>query len=98
MQRNGRSGATRNSVRNANPFLKAHHTHALILGTGGAAAAVEWVLQKLKIQYQFVSRKEGDHVISYNQLNAETIASHTLLINTSPVGMYPNVNEAPELP
>jgi shikimate dehydrogenase len=80
------------------PFLKAHHTHALILGTGGAAAAVEWVLQKLKIQYQLVSRKEGDHVISYNQLNAETIASHTLLINTSPVGMYPNVNEAPELP
>lgn len=80
------------------PFLKVHHTHALILGTGGAAAAVEWVLQKLNIQYQFVSRSGDGNIISYDSLNAETIASHSLIINTSPVGMFPNVNEAPALP
>ncbi len=80
------------------PFLKVHHTHALILGTGGAAAAVEWVMKKLNIQYQFVSRSNGINCISYEALNKDIISTHTLIINTSPVGMYPNVNEAPALP
>jgi len=80
------------------PFLKPHHTHALILGTGGAAAAVEWVMKKLNIQYQFVSRSSGANTIGYHQLTNDIIASHTLIINTSPVGMYPNVNEVPEIP
>ena len=88
------------------PFLKSHHTHALILGTGGAAAAVEWVMQNLKIQYHFVSRNklhinEGvnqSNLIGYDQLSNSIIDQHTLIINTSPVGMYPNVNEAPAIP
>ena len=97
------------------PFLEPHHTHALILGTGGAAAAVRWVLQKLNIQFQLVSRKgnaieantleentlekntEMKASLSYDQLAASVIESHTLIINTSPVGMYPNVNEAPPI-
>lgn len=87
------------------PFLKPHHTHALILGTGGAAAAVKWVLQKLNIQFQLVSRKantiealtEMKASLSYDQLPASVIETHTLIINTSPVGMYPNVNEAPPI-
>ena len=80
------------------PFLKAHHTHALILGTGGASAAVQWVLQKLNIQYQVVSRK-GTAVanLSYEQLTKSIIETHTLIINTSPLGMFPNVNEAPPI-
>lgn len=78
------------------PFLKAHHTHALILGTGGASAAVQWVLQKLNIQYQVVSRK-GNANLTYDQLSASVIESHTLIINTSPLGMFPNVNEAPPI-
>ena len=80
------------------PFLKAHHTHALILGTGGASAAVQWVLQKLNIQYQVVSRK-GTAVanLSYEQLTKSIIETHTLIINTSPLGMFPNVNEAPNI-
>ncbi|NQW79271.1 MAG: shikimate dehydrogenase [Chitinophagaceae bacterium] len=85
------------------PFLKPHHTHALILGTGGAAAAVQWVLQKLNIQYQIISRKantleantEMKANLSYEQLNKSIIEAHTLIINTSPLGMFPNVNEAP---
>ena len=87
------------------PFLKPHHTHALILGTGGASAAVQWVLQKLNIQYQVVSRKantlEGNTEmkanLSYEQLNKSIIEAHSLIINTSPLGMFPNVNEAPNI-
>ena len=80
------------------PYLKSHHTHSLILGTGGAAAAVEWVMQNLNINYQFVSRSNGVNTITYDQLTKEIIASHTLIINTSPLGMYPNVDDAPLIP
>jgi shikimate dehydrogenase len=80
------------------PFLQPYHQKALIFGTGGAAAAVEWVLKKLGIAYQLVSRTESEGCIPYTSLSPAIIATHTLLINTSPVGMYPNVNEALNLP
>lgn len=80
------------------PYLQPHHHKALIFGTGGAAAAVEWVLKKLGIDYQMVSRTASEGCISYESLSAEVIEAHTLLIQTSPVGMYPNVDEAPNLP
>jgi len=87
------------------PFLQPHHTHALILGTGGAAVAVEWVLQKLNINYLLVSRanaiadsSEPNHIVSYDALTADLIGQHTLIINTSPLGMYPNVDQLPSLP
>ena len=80
------------------PFLQPHHQKALIFGTGGAAAAVAWVLKKLGITYQLVSRTASVDCISYASLNPEIIAAHTLLIHTSPVGTFPNVSEAPNLP
>ena len=87
------------------PLLKPSHTQALILGTGGAAAAVEWVLQKLSITYQLVSRNKQANasifnapVIQYDSLNVDIITKHTLIINTSPIGMYPNIQEAPLIP
>lgn len=87
------------------PLLKPSHTQALILGTGGAAAAVEWVLQKFSIAYQLVSRNKQANasifnapVIQYDSLNEDIIAKHTLIINTSPIGMYPNIQEAPLIP
>ena len=88
------------------PFLKPHHTHALILGTGGAAAAVEWVMQHLNIQYKFVSRKAlpvteqagRSSLIGYDQLTDSIMQQHTLIINTSPLGMYPNLDTAPDIP
>jgi len=87
------------------PLLKPNHTKALILGTGGAAAAVQWVLQKLSIQYQLVSRNNqavasifNAPVLSYHALNEDILQEHTLIINTSPIGMYPNVQEAPLIP
>lgn len=80
------------------PFLQPHHQKALILGTGGAAAAVAWVLQKLGISFKYVSRSSnGEEVISYEALNNTILHEHLLIINTSPVGMYPHVNEAPNL-
>lgn len=80
------------------PYLQPHHQKALIFGTGGAAAAVEWVLQKLGIAYQLVSRTESERGITYASLTPDIIAAHTLLIHTSPVGMFPNTEEAPNLP
>jgi len=86
-------------------LLKPHHSTALILGTGGAAAAVEYVLQKLAISYQLVSRSNQEAtsifnapIINYTALNEEMIQQHTLIINTSPIGMYPNVKDAPAIP
>ena len=80
------------------PYLQPHHQKALIFGTGGAAAAVAWVLQKLGIAYQLVSRTASEGCIAYESLSPEVIETHTLLIQTSPVGMYPNLDEAPNLP
>lgn len=87
------------------PFLKPHHTHALILGTGGAAVAVEWVLQKLSIQYLFVTREpnlskkiDQQLMINYNSLTSDLLNQYTLIINTSPIGMYPNLEQAPAIP
>jgi shikimate dehydrogenase len=76
------------------PQLKSHHTSALILGNGGAAEAVKFVLQKLNISYKIVSRKlhDGAH-LTYADLNEQIIKAHTLIINTTPLGTFPNVNE-----
>lgn len=80
------------------PFLQPHHQKALILGTGGAAAAVAWVLEKLGITFKYVSRTAiGNEVIGYEGLDSSIIKEHLLIINTSPVGMYPNVNDTPAL-
>lgn len=80
------------------PFLQPYHQKALILGTGGAAAAVAWVLQKLGISFKYVSRSSNaEEVISYEALNNTILQEHLLIINTSPVGMYPHVNEVPAL-
>lgn len=79
-------------------FLQPYHNKALIFGTGGAAKAVEFVLQKLRIDYLFVSRKKGtDKTISYHELKVEILQEHLLLINTTPLGMYPKVDDCPDI-
>lgn len=78
--------------------LKEKKSKALVLGTGGAAKAVKWVLKKLGVQYSVVSRKEGVEVdFTYNQLSSREIAEHNIIVNTTPLGMAPNVEVAPEL-
>ncbi len=80
------------------PFLKPHHQKALILGTGGASAAVEYVFQQLQIPCLFVSRTASSNAISYQDLSKEIIETHQLIINTSPLGMYPNLDDCPAIP
>jgi shikimate dehydrogenase len=80
------------------PLLKAHHTHALILGTGGAAKAVEYILKKNNIQYQYVSRTAKNNILSYNLLTKEILQQYSVIINTSPLGMHPNTAEYPAIP
>jgi shikimate dehydrogenase len=78
--------------------LKPHHLKALILGAGGAAKAVEFVLRNLEINFKYVSRKPSVNNYSYEQLTSSIITDHTLIINTTPLGMYPKTNEAPPIP
>jgi len=74
------------------------HKQALVLGTGGAAKAVYYVLRKKGIDYLEVSRTKGEGNITYNELDEKIMASHTLIVNTTPLGMYPNVDESPSIP
>ncbi|MDB5229200.1 MAG: aroE [Chitinophagaceae bacterium] len=78
--------------------LKNHHKNALVLGTGGAAAAVEFVLKKLDINYQNVSRKKTAASISYEEINADKIDEYKIIINCTPLGTFPNIQEYPPLP
>lgn len=80
--------------------LLPHHTQALILGTGGAAKAVEYVLQARGIEYRSVSRRPRPSTtdIDYAAADAGLLATHTLLINTTPLGMHPHTEECPPLP
>lgn len=80
------------------PFLKSHHTHALVLGTGGAAAAVTYVLDKLQIAHLSVSRTASERAIDYESLNESLLSKYSLIINTSPVGQYPAITAAPPIP
>ena len=78
--------------------LQLHHTSALILGTGGASKAVEFVLKNEGIQYKKVSRKPLPGHFSYQQLTPSLVKENLLIINTTPAGMFPNITEAPSLP
>ena len=71
---------------------------ALILGTGGAAAAVNYVLKGLGMCVISVSRVAKEGAISYDKVTDEVIASTSLIVNATPVGMYPHVDEAPDIP
>jgi len=82
------------------PHLQPHHTKALVLGSGGAAAAVEYVLQKLNIGYLIVSRRAlpEKNIIDYKAVNAALLEQYNVIINCTPLGTYPNTDDAPELP
>lgn len=80
------------------PLLKSHHTHALILGTGGAAKAISCGLKNLGIEFKFVSRTKREDTLSYDELTPNILNHYKVIINTSPVGMYPHVDECPNIP
>jgi shikimate dehydrogenase len=81
------------------PLLKPHHHNALVLGTGGASKAVCYILQEAGINFRLVSRTgEGVITLNYKQLTERIIKDHPLIINTTPVGMYPDTGKCPEIP
>jgi shikimate dehydrogenase len=80
------------------PLLKSHHRSALILGTGGAAAAVAYILRKHNISFQFVSRQKTSETLTYQHLHQNGFGDASILINTTPLGMTPNTDSCPDLP
>ena len=80
------------------PFLKKHHKKALILGTGGASKAVAFVFDKQGIAHTFVSRKPVNDQLGYDALDEEMLKEYTLLINCTPLGTYPNIENKPDIP
>ncbi len=87
------------------PLLKAQHNKALVLGNGGAAKAVKFVLNKLGIAITTVSRNKNKtfqnkeiETINYEELTENIINEHLLIINTTPLGMYPDVDSFPAIP
>ena len=80
------------------PLLKPHHTHALVLGTGGAAKAITHGLKSLGIEPIYVSRSKKDGVLTYNELTPEIIKKYQVIVNTTPAGMYPHVDTCPDIP
>lgn len=80
------------------PLIKPHHNKALVLGNGGAAKAVLYVLEKLSIPYLIVSRSLQNGDITYEELNEDIIKEHTIIINCSPLGTFPNIQDCPNIP
>lgn len=80
------------------PYLRPHHTRALVLGTGGAAAAVAYVFDKRGISFQYISRKKSGSSIAYEDIDESMMQEHTLIINTTPLGMSPLVDQYPPIP
>ena len=85
-------------VESIKPLLKPHHKKALILGTGGASKAIRYGLEKkLGMKTLFVSRSAREGMITYEEVTAEVLKEYEVIVNCSPVGMYPHVDECPAL-
>lgn len=80
------------------PLLKPYMKKALILGTGGASKAVAFTLSQLGIEYKFVSRKKTPGNYTYSELTEKIISDNPLIINTTPLGMWPNIENKPDIP
>lgn len=78
--------------------LKTYHKKALVLGTGGASAAVQFVLKKLGIEYLLVSRQASVKTIAYSDISPLIFLEFTIIINCTPLGTYPGIEEVPLLP
>ena len=79
-------------------LLKPHHQAALVLGTGGAAKAVSYSLRKLGLDVQLVSRRKSANTLVYEELTKNDLKTHKVIVNTTPLGMYPNVDICPDIP
>lgn len=80
------------------PFLKPHHKKALILGTGGASKAIRFVLDELGIDNTYVSRSRKQDRYTYDELDKDIIEKNTLIINCTPLGTHPDIEDKPQIP
>lgn len=80
------------------PHIQSHHKSALILGTGGASKAVAHCLRSLGISIYFASRTSGNGKMAYTDLTEQIVSSHQIIVNTTPLGMFPNVDACPDIP
>jgi len=84
------------------PMLSGEERKALILGTGGASKAVAYALRRLGMECAYVSRNPAragiSQVVGYSDLDADLIRNHLVIVNATPVGMYPDVDEIPPIP
>lgn len=79
------------------PLLEPHYKKALILGTGGASKAIAYALRKMKIEYDFVSRTATDVIYAYEDLDEDVFGDYQIIINTTPLGTFPNMKECPPI-
>ena len=80
------------------PLLRAYDNKALVLGTGGASKAACYGLRKLGITPTLVSRNPKEGQLGYKDLTPEIMAEHTIIVNCTPLGMYPDVSSCPDIP
>ncbi len=80
------------------PLIESYHKKALILGTGGASKAINYGLRSLGLETVFVSRYERPNTIQYEQITPEIIKEYNVIVNCTPLGMYPNTDQCPLLP
>lgn len=85
-------------TRSIEPLLERHHKKALILGTGGASKAIDYGLRSLGLETKFVSRTKRDGILCYEDITADIIQEYNVIVNCTPLGMYPNVDSCPKLP
>jgi shikimate dehydrogenase len=78
--------------------LHPFHKCALVLGTGGASKAVQFALKELNIDFLLVSRKKQENQLGYEDVNKDIINRHQIIINTTPLGMFPNTDQDPPIP
>ena len=80
------------------PQLERYHKKALILGTGGASKAIDFSLKSLGLETIFVSRYERPGTIQYSDITPDIVKEYNVIVNCTPCGMYPHVDECPLLP
>lgn len=80
------------------PLLESQHKKALILGTGGASKAINYGLTKLGLECKFVSRSPREGMLTYETLTPEIMDEYKVIVNCTPVGMYPHADKYPDIP
>lgn len=85
-------------IQSIEPLLESQHKKALILGTGGASKAIFHGLKKLGLEAKFVSRKAQEGMLTYQELTPAIMEEYKVIVNCTPVGMYPRADEFPDIP